>query len=900
MGEVTLTQVQAMIAQLSREAAQNAGRLAALSDAVSTLGSRAREEARAAESQVQSRTAHWRRAELTSIQLAHQERGRRALSKVQQLVGRLAPGALGFGWDDVGWPDPGRAFGDHVRVGEVVVADVRSAALLPLIGAAGCSVQADEHAFADLAHCLVLRSLVAFGPARVRVHAFDPGLISDLGLYADVRQVDRASVPAPHTTNAAFEGALASLAAELGLVEDSLASLGFRTVREEALDAGRLLRPIQLLLIYGAAGEMSQQGRQTLEQLLRIGGDRGVFVLAQADALRSLLPASRPPLDTFLIRGRTSEHSRLPGLQITIDEAPRRDTILTTCQALLRRPKDDSAPVLPLEDLVQGIVDPWLDAGDEGIEVAYGRAGRTDLVLRLRSQDPPMPNAIIGGAVGEGKSNLLLDLIYGLAARYSPMDLEMVLLDLKDGVEFSSFAPDTQGRNWLPHVRVLGLEFDRSFALEVLAWVGELVQERGKAMRSTQTSNITQYRATTGGQMPRLLVVIDEFQRLFEGTDDQVDQAARQLESLARTARSAGVHIVVASQTLSGIRGLAAKADAIFAQFHNRISLKNTAAESQAILAPHNTAAAMLTYRGEVIANEGHGQDPAANYRGLSAYADRSYLRRLQARLWADGSTGVPPRIFRASAFMEPVSPGKADGLTLFRLTPGAPLSVTEGVRVVSLQRGPDQGVVVVGTDRSLAAPVLLASLTSALESEPAARVVVLDGLTQGGYSDPMVTAVADVLRSRGRSWRNVERAGIATALVELQDVAPHSEPTLLVALGLDGVAELEQQDARTYRSATEDLRQLMRTGGLNGVAVLGWWQSRARAEAQLGFGLQGVRGVAMCGLGLDDVQAIAGPGTRLPEGYPRVLWLDRGQQRRCEVLVPFAPPAAAREVLGV
>ena len=55
--------------------------------------------------------------------------------------------------------------------------------------------------------------------------------------------------------------------------------------------------------------------------------------------------------------------------------------------------------------------------------------------------------------VGTGKSNLLLDIIYGLATRYSPAEFELHLLDFKNGLEFARFAPDARGDNWPPHVR---------------------------------------------------------------------------------------------------------------------------------------------------------------------------------------------------------------------------------------------------------------------------------------------------------------------------------------------------------------------------------------------------------------------------------------------------------------
>ena len=60
------------------------------------------------------------------------------------------------------------------------------------------------------------------------------------------------------------------------------------------------------------------------------------------------------------------------------------------------------------------------------------------------------PHALVGGPSGSGKTNLLLTMIASLAARYSPDELELYLLDFKEGVSFAQFAP---GRGTRPGCR---------------------------------------------------------------------------------------------------------------------------------------------------------------------------------------------------------------------------------------------------------------------------------------------------------------------------------------------------------------------------------------------------------------------------------------------------------------
>lgn len=886
MAEVTPEHVEQMLTELRSQATETTRRLAGAQAALDQLRSDYATRSADGQQQLGDEASAWLREKQAAL-AARQARRRQNLSEIaDRLADALAPGPLGMPWDDPQWTDPGRVAGSHVRIGTLQLPGLPCIlpAVVPLIGASGWVVGSSPTDFVGLAHSLVLRTLAAYGPNRVRVTAFDPGLNSDLGLYSELRQVDRLAVPPAINTTDAFEQTLIELVTHLGKVEDVLASQGLHSV----LDSSQA-RQIRLLLIYSAAGPLSQRGAQNLAQVLRVGGPRGLFALLADDAVRALSPSGTDGLLSVAIRDRGISHSELPGLTITPDAPPERVQIQRIAGLLARRPLEDTAPVLPLSQLVDEIQDPWLDEGETGIEVAYGKSGRANLVLRLRSQDPPMPNAIIGGAVGEGKSNLLLTVLYGLAAKYSPQDLELVLVDLKDGIEFSRFAPDASGRNWLPHVRVLALEFDREFALKTLEWAEATVHDRGVLMRDAGASTIGEYRRRTGRPMPRILLVIDEFHRLFEGADQDVDRAGKLLESLARTARASGVHLILASQTISGIRGLASKSDAIFSQFHNRISLKNTAAESQAILAPRNVAAATLAHRGEVIAHEALGEDPSANLQGVVAYADKKYTRQLQQRLWTDGSTNVPPRIFRATTWApRPRRYPEPTDAAVCSLAPGAPISVTEDARFVRVTRGPEQSVVILGSEPALVLRVLASCVHSALVSGDIHRVTILDGLSRGAEMASIVDHLLQIARWAGVTVRHVGGAEVLAVLAELSARNPGAATELVLPLGLDTLAELDGDDPVTYLPRTDRLRALLRDGGSKGLVVLGWWQSRRRAEEQLGYGLPGARGFALCDVGKEDLQSICGASTRQPEGYPRITWYDRSSRGDPEVVVPF------------
>lgn len=107
--------------------------------------------------------------------------------------------------------------------------------------------------------------------------------------------------------------------------------------------------------------------------------------------------------------------------------------------------------------------------------------------------------------------------------------------------------------------------------------------------------------------MPRIVVVIDEFQMMFGDDINEGQKIAEKLEKSVRLFRAAGIHFILASQTLGGNMALSYKKDSICAQIPIRIALKNSFMESQQTLSLNNSAAAFLRPR-EAIINLDYGE----------------------------------------------------------------------------------------------------------------------------------------------------------------------------------------------------------------------------------------------------------------------------------------------------
>lgn len=146
------------------------------------------------------------------------------------------------------------------------------------------------------------------------------------------------------------------------------------------------------------------------------------------------------------------------------------------------------------------------------------------------------PHLLIVGPTGSGKSELL-HLI--LTSALESQNFDLATLDFKGGATLacyqelaSCFATDLEVESQASFWRYIQLELtsrEREFADADIASIDELF--------------------LSGGKMKRILVVIDEFSAAMNSGPD----AIRTIESIAARGRSLGVHLVAATQSLSGI-----------------------------------------------------------------------------------------------------------------------------------------------------------------------------------------------------------------------------------------------------------------------------------------------------------------------------------------------------------
>lgn len=172
---------------------------------------------------------------------------------------------------------------------------------------------------------------------------------------------------------------------------------------------------------------------------------------------------------------------------------------------------------------------------------------------------------------GSGKSNFLHVLIQNLAFYYAPDEVQLFLLDYKEGVEFNAYTDPI-----LEHVRLVSVASSVGFGMSFLSWLCDEIKKRAELFKQFKVKDLSDYRKHE--KMPRLIVVVDEFQVLFSGNSTKAVEG--HLNTLLKKGRSYGVHLILATQTMRG-----GEIDSsIKAQIANRIALPMDADDSAKIL----------------------------------------------------------------------------------------------------------------------------------------------------------------------------------------------------------------------------------------------------------------------------------------------------------------------------
>jgi hypothetical protein len=203
------------------------------------------------------------------------------------------------------------------------------------------------------------------------------------------------------------------------------------------------------------------------------------------------------------------------------------------------------------------------------------------------------PHMLIGGSSGGGKSNLLNVLLCTLIRQHSPGELQLILVDLKEGLEFQNYEQ-------IPHL-LMHVVKDAESAAKVVSQLEALRAERAKTLAAARVRDIDEYndRAALKGEkkMPRVVIIFDEYAAIK--AKKQIEQSVGDaVLQIVNKGRACGIHLIICTQ----VTNVDVVPSLVKGNMNLRVSFAlPTLANSMAILDTPEAAKLPATVRGRAI-----------------------------------------------------------------------------------------------------------------------------------------------------------------------------------------------------------------------------------------------------------------------------------------------------------
>lgn len=742
-------------------------------------------------------------------------------------------------------------------------------ALVPLIGSGNLLIEATG-AGKDVAvralQSVMLRLLGTMPPGKLRFLLIDPvGLgqsvagFMQLDKYGEELITSRAWTEPNH-----IEQRLADMSAHMETVIQKYLRNQYADMEAYNREAGEVAEPYRVVVVANFPAAFSEAAARRLVSIASNGARCGVHVLATVDTLQPM-PYGFNASDLQRVSHVVSWADNrfiwrdpvFSSCTLVLDDPPEKDLF----DSILHKAGDAAQKAAKVEVPLTKVLDVggpwWSECSQNHLAAPIGRAGARKVQL-LALGEGTAQHALVGGRTGSGKSTLMHVIIASLAVRYSPSELQLYLIDFKKGVEFKEYATAD-----LPHARVVAVESEREFGLSVLQGLDAELERRGELFRAAGVNSISDYRKETGTVLPRLLLLVDEFQEFFSEEDNLAARASLLLDRLVRQGRAFGMHVVLGSQTLAGSYSLARST---IDQMAVRVALQCTDADSRLILSDDNGAARLLGRPGEAIYNAENGL-----FEGNQLFQTAWITAEQRSELLAEAhhraervgiSRTAPLIVFEGN---EPADISRNTGLEqLIKGTPpaplgrtspafvGEPIAIKESTAAVFRRQGSSH-LLIVGQNEKAAVGVLASaavSLAAWHRSASPARFVHLDFTTAEAPWSDFASRIVTLTPSRAKATRRREVAvyvdGVYQELqARLGDPETGSRDEIyLFVWGLQRARDLRDEEEGGYSrwgedeasvlSTAQQFGRIIRDGPDLGIHVLAWCDSYSNLTRSL------------------------------------------------------------------
>lgn len=803
---------------------------------------------------------------------------------------------------------------EYVCIGSWQVATCKSVpCLIPLLGHGSIAIDVQSDVERNAKTAELIRSIEVEACSRtflpqLEIDSFDPRLRNREAPLSALDTLVQNGLVRYIQNSSELDGLIDKLIARLRNSAGKLIS-SYSSIVAYQNEIGRPVEPFYLVVLHDYPCGVSEAQHQRLVALAQEAPRSGIsllFALGSSRDYPSWFKSAEfvKAVPTLSVHGDGSASwAALPMVGITLAEFSE-EQASTEIERIRAEGESCSVPAVPFDDFLPEKF--WGMTSEDGLMLPIGLSGSSLCEVPIGSSKEQLHNILITGAVGQGKSNVLKAVVYGLAARYSPDEVALYLLDYKEGITLYPMARTAEAPSYLPHAKVLGLEADRDFGIEVLTELLRELSRRAEIMKPFG-DNLLKYRQKNpDGTLPRIVLVIDEFQLLLDG--DRGSEASSLLEQLVRRGRSYGIHVILASQSIGGIASLVGKADQVFSQFPVRIGLKNSPAEARATFGINNDAAAYLRLPGQAVVNCSYGAVAENRIVQTPLVDDRSVEVLLADLCERDAGKHGEPYVFdgtRSPSFKDDLSNLHSQRRLDRSVMLGRSPSLRAPYVVVRLDDVAGDNIALIGRGKPLDA--FDPSETGDLVFGTMAAIA--RSLTFGGMGEKPTFDIVDLrARTQGASGQFMLQREIlsvdSAANINILDALPSwcldanpspgdeqrsSDLRYLFVLGMD---RLGSSDFRTQSFMADAIRSApihRRTH------CIFWWENPALFNAQLGASGSSAFNVSLAFFGANAwVKQAFGYGASWEGEERRALYMHAAESGKARRILPYSWPLDA------
>lgn len=410
-------------------------------------------------------------------------------------------------------------------------------------------------------------------------------------------------------------------------IQDKLGNR-FRNIFDYNIHTPNRTEAVTLLVIYDFPSGMDARSMDLLTNILRNGNRCGVFIIICYNP--NIIVSRYDNIDSRLeqigkycasLDFKDSQYCLLPyNLGISIPEMLSADTIDYFTSEYLAKVEAIKKQGLSFRDIISKELFSMDSSVSLSIPVGVGDG---DSIISIVIGEGSSHHGLIAGATGSGKSTLLHTLIMSAMLHYSPEQLHLYLMDFKSGTEFKVYESVR-----LPHIQLLALDAMQEFGESILENLVEEMEQRAKSFKDDAggVTKIKDYVSVTGKAMPRILVVMDEFQILFNDASNRkvAMHCAELTKRLVTEGRAFGIHLLIATQSTKVISDLTLSRGTI-EQMRIRVGLKCGKDDARYLFSDQNDTKALSMMKGPIgtaVMNLDYTEQANIGFR--AAYCDDS------------------------------------------------------------------------------------------------------------------------------------------------------------------------------------------------------------------------------------------------------------------------------------